>query len=107
MQGLCCTAAATLPPQVLPATAAATSCTAHTSAPWESTESTIVLNRRRCTPAATTSRAAHRWLHAAYYDGQILTGCWLFFALLFKGLSSLATFLLLCALQASSVNAKK
>ncbi len=35
--------------------------------------------------------------------GQFLTGCWLLFALFFKGLSPLAAFLLLCALQAFPV----
>ncbi len=37
-------------------------------------------------------------------NGQFLTGCWLLFALLFKGLCTLAAFLLLCALQALPVN---
>ncbi len=37
-------------------------------------------------------------------NGQFLTGCWLLFALFFKGLSSLAAFLILCALQALPVN---
>ncbi len=37
-------------------------------------------------------------------NGQFLTGCWLLFALFFKGLSTLAAFILLCALQALPVN---
>ncbi len=40
-------------------------------------------------------------------NGQFLTGCWLLFALFFKGLSSLAAFLLLYALQAFPVNVNK
>jgi hypothetical protein len=37
-------------------------------------------------------------------NGPFLTGCWLLFALFFKSLSTLAAFLLLCALQALPVN---
>jgi hypothetical protein len=36
--------------------------------------------------------------------GQLLTGCWLLFALLFKASTSLVAFLLLCALQAWPAN---
>jgi hypothetical protein len=35
---------------------------------------------------------------------SFLSRCWLLFALFFKGLSTLAAFLLLCALQALLVN---